>query len=82
MKLIKFYATWCEPCKALSSMINSIKEEINIPIEEVDIEKDMDAAVKYRVRGVPTMVIVDGDTEIRRQVGMVQKEQLKAFLHA
>lgn len=82
MKLIKFYATWCEPCKALSSMIESMKDEISIPIEEVDIEKDMDAAVKYRVRGVPTMVIVDGDKEIRRQVGMLQKEQLKAFLQA
>ena len=41
MKVLKFYATWCEPCKALSKIIEGAKDKIPMPIEDIDIEQNM-----------------------------------------
>jgi thioredoxin 1 len=81
MKLLKFYADWCGPCKGLSKIIDGAKDKITIPIEEYDIDNEMMMAQEYKVRSVPTMVLVD-DTgaEIKRQVGMVSEEKLLEFL--
>jgi thioredoxin 1 len=81
MKLLKFYAEWCGPCKGLSKIIDGAKDKITIPIEEYDIDNEMMMAQEYKVRSVPTMVLVD-DTgaEIKRQVGMVSEEKLLEFL--
>ena len=81
MKLLKFYAEWCGPCKGLSKIIDGSKDKIAMPIEEYDIDNEMMMAQEYKVRSVPTMVLVD-DTgnEIRRQVGMVSEEKLLEFL--
>jgi thioredoxin 1 len=81
MKLLKFYAEWCGPCKGLTMIINGAKDKITIPIEEYDIDNEMMMAQEYKVRSVPTMVLVDDTgTEIRRQIGMVTEEKLLEFL--
>jgi thioredoxin 1 len=81
MKLLKFYAEWCGPCKGLTMIINGAKDKINIPIEEYDIDNEMMMAQEYKVRSVPTMVLVDDTgTEIKRQVGLVTEEKLLEFL--
>ena len=37
-------------------------------------------AQKYGIRGVPTMIIVDGDKEVKRKVGAMTAPELKTFL--
>ena len=81
MKALKFYATWCEPCKALSKIIEGAGDKITMPIEDVNIEENMDLAQKYGIRGVPALVIVDEDgQEIKRQSGMMMEDKLLEFL--
>ncbi len=81
MKALKFYATWCEPCKALSKIIEGAQGKITMPIENVDIEQNMELAQKYGIRGVPALVIVDEDgKEVKRQVGMLMEDKLLEFL--
>ena len=41
MKLKKFYADWCGPCKGLTMVINGAKDKIDIPIEEVNIDNEI-----------------------------------------
>lgn len=81
MKALKFYATWCEPCKALSKIIEGAGDKITMPIENIDIEQNMELAIKYGIRGVPALVIVNEDgTEIKRQSGMLMEDKLLEFL--
>lgn len=76
MKILKFYASWCQPCKALTQFLETNKHLIPCDIEEIDIEKDMAAAVKYGVRSVPTMVLLDDENNvIRKNVGAITEEK-------
>jgi len=83
MKVYKFYAEWCQPCKMLSKVIEDAKDKIDPSVEfiEFDIDAEMMTAVNYNVRGVPTMVIVDdAGKEIKRQTGYMNEEKLLDFL--
>ena len=83
MKVYKFYAEWCQPCKMLSKVIEDSKDKIDPSVEfiEFDIDAEMMTAVNYNVRGVPTMVIVDdAGKEIKRQSGYMNEEKLLEFL--
>ena len=81
MKALKFYATWCEPCKALSKIIEGARDKITMPIEDIDIEQNTELVQKYGIRGVPALVIVDDEgKEVKRQSGMVMEDKLLEFL--
>ena len=81
MKLLKFHATWCQPCKMLSRVIEDAGDKITMPMEEIDIDQNQDLAVKYGIRGVPTLVIVDEEgKEVSRKSGMLMENQLMEFL--
>lgn len=81
MKLLKFYAEWCGPCKGLSQVIKQAGDKITIPVEDVNIDENVFMAQNFQVRSVPTMVLVDdNENEIKRQVGLVNEEKLLEFL--
>lgn len=83
MKLLKFHATWCGPCKSLSMVINGAKDKISIPVEEIDIDQNMDLAKKYNIRGVPVLILTDeAGSELKRMVGMTDEKKLLEFIGA
>ena len=81
MKLLKFYAPWCQPCKGLSMVMEGAIDKISITIQEVNIDEDIDTAVQYGIRSVPALILVEDDgTEIKRNVGMLNEAQLLDFI--
>ena len=81
MKAIKFYAEWCGPCKGLSMVIENAKDQITVPIENIDIDQNIMESVTYGVRSVPTMILLDENgSELKRKVGMMNEAQLLEFL--
>ena len=80
MKVLKFYADWCVPCKSLSKIIEQHYTG-DIPIENIDIDQNNDMAREYNIRSVPVCVLVDGEgQEIRRQSGMMMIDKFEEFL--
>jgi thioredoxin 1 len=81
MKVLKFYADWCQPCKMLSKIIEGAKDKITLPIEEINIDDNQELAQQYGIRGIPALVIVDdAGKEVRRQSGMLVEDKLLEFL--
>lgn len=72
--LIKFFTEGCSPCYALSLVL----DEKMIPYSSVDINKDMDSAIAYRVMSVPTLLNTDTNA---RLVGFKDKETLEKWLN-
>lgn len=85
MKVLKFQADWCQPCKMLT---NTLRDDIitDIPVEIVDIDNNSEEVtnllVKYGIRGVPTLVMLGDDgVELKRKVGMATKSELESFFN-
>lgn len=79
MKVLKFGAAWCTPCKMLQHIIDGIDSDV--PIESVDIDEESERAMQYAVRGVPTLVMLDDTgTEIKRNVGVLTRDKLLEWL--
>ena len=77
MRVLKFYADWCGPCKMLTEVIHDAQDQINIPIEEINIDKDNAVAIQYGIRSVPTMILLDENNNIVKRIGgVLTKEQL------
>lgn len=82
MTLLKFSASWCNPCKQLSKTLQSIpQEELPFDIQEIDIDKETGMTSMWNVRSIPTLVILDPTgEELRRSTGSLTKDQLLKFL--
>lgn len=82
MKILKFAASWCGPCQGLSMTLRGMEGKITMPIEEIDIDKNVDLSIKYGVRSVPTMVIVnDSGDVIKRATGALTADQILEFVN-
>lgn len=63
-------------------VIEGVKDKIEMPVEDINIEDQFELAAKYRVRSVPTVVIVDDcENELKRFTGVVNEEQFLQFLN-
>jgi len=78
MKVLRFTASWCQPCKMLAKTLEDVQTQI--PIEVIDIDENQQLATDYGIRGVPTLVMLDGDIEVKRVSGMLMKNQLTEWL--
>ncbi|GAA5521388.1 thioredoxin [Aliifodinibius salicampi] len=81
--LVDFYADWCGPCKMMSPILKKLKNEMGdkLNIIKIDTEKNADAAIKYQVRGVPTLILFHKGRILWQQSGVVQLHQLKQVLN-
>jgi len=81
MKILRFTASWCEPCKALSKTIDRIDTEV--PIQVIDIDDEPELAQHFNIRSVPTLVKIDEDKkEVERTVGMATQSDLDKFINS
>lgn len=76
MKLIKFSAPWCGPCRQLAPIIEEIKDLISV--HEIDIDEvDPVVLTKYKVKSIPLLIIVDdSENEVWRHIGSISKIDL------
>lgn len=76
MKLLKFYADWCAPCKMLTQAMEGM--ELPFEVEEVNIDENPSMALQYGIRGIPTVVLLnDQNEEIER---MSDSSKIKQYL--
>jgi thioredoxin 1 len=75
MRVLKFSASWCQPCKQLSKTLEAM--EFPYEISEIDVDANQEAAIEYGIRNVPTMILVDENhNQIKRVSGAMTKTQI------
>ena len=80
--LIDFFATWCQPCKVQSSVLNSVKEQIGdkARIVKIDVDQFPTIAAYNGVRGVPTLAIFKNGELLWKESGVHDVNSLVGLL--
>lgn len=78
-RILRFTASWCQPCKMLAKNLESINA--GVPIEVYDIDVHTESAMDYGIRSVPTLIMMDGNTEIKRVTGVKSPKELELWFN-
>jgi thioredoxin 1 len=82
IKVIKFSASWCGPCKALAPVMDEVKKENpGISFEDVDVDTQAEQTVKFGINAVPTVVVLKNDSEVHRFSGAKPKNVINSILN-
>jgi thiol-disulfide isomerase/thioredoxin len=79
-KLLKFEASWCNPCKAMDNVLEQVKDLFEITHIDIEGEDSQDMVLEYRIMSVPTIIILNEEGDVdARIVGTCDVEHLKGL---
>jgi thioredoxin 2 len=80
--LVDFWAPWCGPCRVVSPLVERLAAEHAGALKVVKLNVD-DApalAARFRVQGIPLLVLIRDGAEVDRLVGAAPAAQLQAWV--
>ena len=76
--MVDFWAEWCGPCKMIAPIVEDLAEDYSgkMVFAKVDVDSNPETAMKYGVRGIPTLLLFSGGSPVDQVVGAVAKGEL------
>src|SRR5512141_1535875 len=80
--LVDFWAEWCGPCRMMAPTIDVIANEYagKVKVGKVDVDSNGDSAMRYNIRGIPTLLLFKGGRVVEQRVGAVGKSEVMKML--
>ena len=79
--LLKFHATWCQPCKNFAPIVDQVASNRNdVAFASVDIDVLPDLREELRVRSVPTLVLLKDGKEVNTLSGSTTASSVNQWI--
>jgi thioredoxin 1 len=76
--IVDFWAEWCGPCKMIAPILEEIATEQagKVSIAKLNVDDNPDAARRFEVMSIPTLIVFKDGQPVRRLIGAKGKGQL------
>lgn len=75
--IVDFWASWCGPCRMLSPIVDEVAEETTaIKVCKINVDEEPDLASQFKVMTIPTLIVFKDGQEVKRNVGVISKEEV------
>ena len=79
--LIDFWATWCGPCRMLAPVLDEIGTEYpEVAFGKVNVDEEAGLAQMFGIVSIPTLVFMKNGKIIKKSVGYLDADGLRAVL--
>lgn len=80
--LVDFYAPWCGPCKMLAPFLDQLAGEFagRVKFAKLNVDEAPEVAGRYKITGVPTLLLFRDGEPVDSVVGMATPQALKKWL--
>ena len=79
--LIDFWASWCNPCKMISPLIDQLAEEYDgqVKFGNINVDEESTLAEKHGVVSIPTLILYKDGEIADQKIGAAPKHDIEAF---